>query len=83
MSKPNEHTIIMERNGRDDKAVTGTIPYLIEYFGYTLEVGASWNKKVNRNPKGIKTLITNLNRAKCASAANGCPDTWYRIGGNA
>lgn len=43
----------------------GTLAELIEYFGYTLEKGASWQwergcKKVNRNPKSIKGLMTAL-----------------------
>lgn len=45
--------------------VKGTLAELIKYFGYTLECGASWQwergmKKVNRNPKTIKGLITAL-----------------------
>jgi hypothetical protein len=47
---------------------SGTLPELIKYFSYTLESGASYNgdkgcKKVNRNPKTIKGLITSLNNA--------------------
>ena len=46
----------------------GTIDEFINnVFGYTLEVGNSWNKKVNRYPKTIKSLITNLNKAAEAS----------------
>jgi hypothetical protein len=36
---------------------------LIRSFSYTLEVGNSLNKKVNRNPKGIKTFIKNVQLA--------------------
>ena len=30
------------------------------YFGYTLECGASWNRKINQNPKTIKAFVKNL-----------------------
>ncbi len=55
---------------------TGTIPELVKNFSYTLECGASWqhekgNKKINTNPKTIKSLINNLNAAVDNSAANG------------
>jgi hypothetical protein len=48
---------------------TGTLPELMDYFSYTLEAGASWehekgNKKVNREPKTFKALVTALNNAK-------------------
>jgi hypothetical protein len=63
----------------------GTIPELIEKFSYTLECGASYshekgNKKINRNPKSIGALITNLNRAVNNSAANGYAGIYYEIG---
>ena len=32
-------------------------------FGYTLECGASWNSKINRNPKTIAALITAINKS--------------------
>lgn len=55
---------------------TGTLEELIRIFNYTLEVGASWehekgNKKINRNPKTIKSLLSNLQKAKDNAAANG------------
>ena len=54
----------------------GTLEELIQSYGYSLEVGASWqheqgNKKINRTPKGIKTLVTNLYNAANNAAANG------------
>ena len=47
---------------------SGTLPELIQYFSYTLECGESYSsnkgcKKVDRNPKTIKGLITSLNNA--------------------
>ena len=46
-----------------------TLEEAIEYYSYTLECGASWshekgNKKINRNPTTIKSLISNLNNAE-------------------
>ena len=59
-----------------------TLPELVEYHQYTLECGRSWqhekgNKKINCNPKTIKSLITNLNNAVNNSAANGYAATDY------
>ncbi len=76
-----EYTIVVNRRG-NEKEVTGTIPELIEYFGYTLEVGQSWqhekgNKPINRNPETIEELVKNLNNAKKNAAANGHSDTYY------
>jgi len=61
-----------------------TLPELLEYFSYTLEVGQSWehekgNKKINMNPKGVKSLVNNLNKAKENAASNGSPDTYYYV----
>lgn len=42
---------------------TGTLEELINCFGYTLEIGNSWNSKINRNPKTIKSFISNLQKA--------------------
>lgn len=69
-------------NGTKERTVSGTMEELIEYFSYTLEKGASWqyekgNKKINRNPKTIASLVSNLNNAERNAAANGCPSTWY------
>ena len=72
------HTINIHRHGKI-RTTDGTLEALTEYFGYTLEVGASWNKKINQKPKTIKTLVKNINLAKEAAAANGCPDTYYTL----
>ena len=40
----------------------GTIEYLVNsVFGYTLECGNSWNRKINCNPKTISALVKALN----------------------
>ena len=54
----------------------GSLPELIQVYSYTLECGESYsyekgNKKINRNPKSIKSLVTNLYNSCNNSAANG------------
>ena len=66
----------------------GTLEELIKAFSYTLEGGESWqyergNKKINRNPKNIESLCTNLYNAKNNAARNGYSGhyyTWEEIG---
>lgn len=63
---------------------SGTLSELIECFSYTLECGASYqyergNKKINRNPKSIKSLISNLNNASNNAAANGYSGVDYTV----
>ena len=77
------YTISISRNNRT-RDVTGTLEDHIKYFSYTLEVGASWphekgNKKINQQPKTIKSLITNLNNAENNAAANGWSNTYYDL----
>ena len=78
-----EITIVISRNGKE-REVKGTLEYLLEYFGYTLEVGKSYerergNKKININPKSGKSLVTNLNKAVSNSASNGYSSTSYSL----
>jgi len=61
-----------------------TLEEAVHYYGYTLECGASWqhekgNKKINRNPKSIRALIKNLNKASDNSARNGCGNIYTHI----
>lgn len=67
MATKKEYTIIKYHRGRETE-VSGTVEELTKYFSYTLECGASWQnergcRKVNRNPKTIKSLITAINNA--------------------
>ena len=79
-----EITIIKNRNGKDSEIV-GTVEDLVNnYFGYTLEVGQSWehekgNRKINRNPKSGKSLVDNLNKAVTNSAATGYSSTYFTL----
>lgn len=59
-----------------------TISEAVDYYSYTLTSGSSWshekgNKKINCNPKTIKSLITNLNNAVNNSAADGYANITY------
>lgn len=79
-----EYKVVMERRGIE-REITGTLAELIEYFGYTLEKGKSWerergNKKINTRPATIRSLISNLNNAESNAAANGWSGTCYRQG---
>jgi hypothetical protein len=64
MKKEKEYTIIISNSGRagdkPDREVTGTLDYLKQYFSYTIEIGCSWNSKINRYPKTIKSLMKTL-----------------------
>jgi hypothetical protein len=79
MSKQYVITCTRPMSGRSNTSRPLTVAEAVEYYSYTLEVGASWayekgNKKVNRNPTTIKALITNLNNASNNAARNGCGD---------
>jgi hypothetical protein len=57
------YKIEVERKGRAT-IYEGTIEYLVNHvFGYTLEIGASWNKKINRRPKTISSFLSNLQKS--------------------
>lgn len=63
-------------SGRSYTSRPLTIEEAIVYYGYTLECGASYqhekgNKKINRNPKTIASLLKNLNNASNNRARNG------------
>ena len=69
------------------RTTSGTLPELLEYFGYTLEVGQSYEhergrKKINMNPKNIQSLVDNLNKAQSNAARNGHSSTYYEVAVN-
>lgn len=82
MAKTVKRYVITSTRSMSGRSYTSrplTIAEAIDYYGYTLECGASWshekgNKKINRNPKTIASLLTNLNNASNNSARNGCGD---------
>ena len=70
--------------GRSNTSRPLTVAEAVEYFSYTLECGASWahekgNKKINRSPKTIKSLVTNLNNASSNTARNGCGNYYTAV----
>lgn len=84
MSKQYIITYTKPMTGRSYTSNPLTLEEAVKYFGYTLECGASWqhergNKKINRNPKTIKSLITNLNNASDNTARNGCGDYYTYV----
>jgi len=71
-------------SGRSYKSRPLTVEEAVDYYGYTLECGASWqhekgNKKINRKPTTIKSLISNLNNAANNTARNGCGDYYEAV----
>ena len=59
-----------------DTIYEGTIDHLSnQVFGYTLECGNSWNHKIPRYPKTLKTLVKALNDS--AYECNKYYDTYY------
>ena len=77
------YSITSERNGRE-RSKSGTLAELIEYYGYTLETGKSYehergNSKINLNPKSIESLVQNLNNAKDNAAANGSSNERFYV----
>jgi hypothetical protein len=77
------YSITSERNGRE-RSKSGTLAELIEYYGYTLETGKSYehergNRKINLNPKSIESLVQNLNNAKDNAAANGSSNERFYV----
>jgi hypothetical protein len=59
-----------------EKIIEDTLENLIEYFSYTLEVGHSWNRKINKNPTTIKSFISNL-RKSFEEKEGGCYERTY------
>lgn len=64
MAKEKTYTIKKEYKGRES-LIEGTLDYLKGYFGYTLEIGRSRNKKI-KHPDDIKTInsfLSNLEKS--------------------
>lgn len=70
------YTVTRVSSHKGTRTQVGTLDELVKCYSYTLEKGASWqhekgNKKINRAPKTIASLITNLNNAVNNAAGNG------------
>lgn len=57
-----KYKVKVTRKGRDS-FVEETLEGLLKHFSYTFEVGYSWNNKINRQPKTIKSFISNLQKS--------------------
>ena len=76
---------IIRTNSRTDREYlqTGTLDDLVQSYSYTLEKGASYehekgNKKINKTPTTIASLVTNLNNAVNNAARDGNGGEVYR-----
>lgn len=81
--QPKRYRITRTRTmtGRQYVSEPMTVAEAVEYFGYTLETGKSYehergNRKINLRPTTIRSLITNLTNASTNSASNGCGDSF-------
>lgn len=59
MKTPKTYTIKKTYKGRDT-ITSGTLDELHKYFGYTLEIGNSWNKKIKLKSATIAAFVKNL-----------------------
>lgn len=73
------YTIIKYRRGRKNE-VTDTLVNLRKYFGYTLEAGASYNQKINTEPKTVKGLVSALNKAVDELQRGSFDPDFYEVG---
>ena len=79
---PKTYIINCTKRGNTSSTRPLTIDEAIEYYAYTLETGACYqfekgNKKINRKPKTIISLISNLNNAVNNAARDGYADVTY------
>lgn len=81
-AQPKVYTLVKNSDRGSSITLVGTVAELVQATSYTLECGASYsyekgNKKINRNPTTIKSLVSNLNNAVNNSAANGYAGVRY------
>ena len=63
---------------------SGTLEQLIDAYSYTLEVGQAYqhekgNRKIDTQPKTIKSLVANLNKSANNAAKNGASMSCYDL----
>ena len=68
-----------DRRGNTRQIGPHTLKELQQYYSYILEVGNSWDKKVNRFPKTIKTFVRNLNLAVNVACSDGYSGVHFRL----
>lgn len=72
------YTITKTRRGTETD-YTGTVEELVGKFGYTLDCGHSWNSKINRNPKTIKSLVSSLNKSVTETMGSCYDPDYYEL----
>lgn len=56
-------TTIRARGEDRVNEVKGTLEELVDYFGYTLEIGHSYNSKINLHPKTIRGFLSAIQKS--------------------
>lgn len=87
MKNKTEYKVVYHRHGYsrpESREIVGTVESLTQYFSYTLECGRSWEghrgcKKISLHPRGIESLIKNINNAFDNCACNGCSAEWLEL----
>jgi hypothetical protein len=73
------YKIVVEKKGREN-IYEGTLEHFKKnVFGYTMEVGKSWDPKVNMNARTIKSFVTNLQKAYEAKEAQCFERSFVRL----
>ena len=72
------YNIKITRKGRE-RIVSNTLENLVEYFSYKLLSGSSYDSRVNKAPKTIKSLMSSLNRAVRATEESCYDQTCYEL----
>ena len=81
MAKIEKTYIVHKYYGRSsrDYYYKGTLPQLIDCFGYTLECGNSWNPRITTKPKTIKSLISNLEKSVRETQGSCYSQDYYEV----
>ena len=57
----------------------GTLPQLVDCFGYTLECGNSWNPKIPTKPKNIRSLMSALEKSVRETQGSCYSQDYYEV----
>jgi hypothetical protein len=72
------YTIVKTRRGQTYE-LTGTFWELMGFYRNTLETGHGYDKQVNLQPSGVKSLVANLNRAVRAKEKGNFYPSSYKL----
>jgi len=81
----NERTYIIHKyyaRSSRDYYYKGTLPQLVDCFGYTLECGNSWNPKIPIKPKNIRSLISALEKSVRETQGSCYSQDYYELVGS-